>query len=88
MLSVEETLKFYALIKGIKTAKIIPVIEKAIKDLNLKDHRHKMAGTLSGGNKRKLSVAMDVVVFQDSSSMTPLFLMVADTMIRHYALQV
>jgi len=26
--------------------------------LNLKDHRNKLAGTLSGGNKRKLSVAM------------------------------
>ena len=26
--------------------------------MNLKDHRNKLAGTLSGGNKRKLSVAM------------------------------
>lgn len=60
-MSVEETLKFYALIKGIRTAKIIPAVEKAIKDLNLKDHRHKMAGTLSGGNKRKLSVAMALI---------------------------
>ena len=30
MLSVEETLKFYALIKGIRTAKIMGVVEKAI----------------------------------------------------------
>lgn len=61
MLSVEETLKFYALIKGIKTDKIKGVVEKAIKDLNLKDHRNKLAGTLSGGNKRKLSVAMALI---------------------------
>ncbi len=61
MLSVEETLKFYALIKGIRTEKIKGVVEKAIKDLNLKDHRNKLAGTLSGGNKRKLSVAMALI---------------------------
>ena len=54
----EETIKFYALIKGMKTSNIHSVVEKAIRDLNLKDHRHKLAGTLSGGNKRKLSVAM------------------------------
>ena len=60
-LTVEETLKFYALIKGIRTHKIGPVIEKAIKDLNLKDHRHKFAGTLSGGNKRKLSVGLALI---------------------------
>jgi len=57
-LTVEETLKFYALIKGIRTDKIESVVKKAIKQLNLTDHRDKLAGTLSGGNKRKLSVAM------------------------------
>lgn len=61
MLTVEETLKFYALVKGIRVAKIKGVIEKAIKTLNLKDHRNKLAGTLSGGNKRKLSVAMALI---------------------------
>ena len=60
-LTVEETLKFYALIKGIRTDKISPVIEKAIQDLNLKDHRNKLAGTLSGGNKRKLSVGLALI---------------------------
>lgn len=61
MLTVEETLKFYALVKGIRVAKIKGVIEKAIRTLNLKDHRDKLAGTLSGGNKRKLSVAMALI---------------------------
>ena len=60
-LTVEETIKFYALVKGIRTNKIRPVVEKAIRDLNLKDHRNKLAGTLSGGNKRKLSVAMALI---------------------------
>lgn len=58
MLTVEETLKFYALVKGLRTYKLKSAVEKGIKDLNLKDHRNKLAGTLSGGNKRKLSVAM------------------------------
>ena len=60
-MTVEETLKFYALVKGIRTHKIRGVIEKAIRDLNLKDHRDKLAGTLSGGNKRKLSVSMALI---------------------------
>lgn len=34
------------------------IVEKTIVELNLADHRDKCAGTLSGGNKRKLSVAM------------------------------
>lgn len=34
------------------------IVEKSIVELNLSDHRKKPAGTLSGGNKRKLSVAM------------------------------
>ena len=56
-----ETLKFYALIKGIRTDKLKFVIGKAIRDLNLKDHKNKLAGTLSGGNKRKLQVAMALI---------------------------
>ena len=31
------------------------------RELNLTNHRHKPAGTLSGGNKRKLSVAMAII---------------------------
>ena len=49
---------FYASLKGIPEDKQKDVIEKAIVELNLLDHRDKPAGTLSGGNKRKLSVAM------------------------------
>ena len=34
------------------------MVEKQIRELNLAAHRHKTAETLSGGNKRKLSVAL------------------------------
>jgi len=37
------------------------LIEKSIIELNLDEHRKKPAGTLSGGNKRKLSVAMSIL---------------------------
>merc|ERR1712079_337620 len=36
-------------------------IDNTIKQLNLKHHKDKEAGTLSGGNKRKLSVAMALI---------------------------
>jgi ATP-binding cassette subfamily A (ABC1) protein 3 len=34
------------------------MVERQLKALNLKSNRHKTANTLSGGNKRKLSVAL------------------------------
>lgn len=61
LLTVEEHLWFYAKIKGIPAALREQVVEKAILEMNLKDHRTKPSGTLSGGNKRKLSVAMATI---------------------------
>jgi ABC-type multidrug transport system ATPase subunit len=49
-MSVEEHLFFYAKLKGIP--------DRIIVDMSLEDHKNKLAGALSGGNKRKLSVAM------------------------------
>jgi ATP-binding cassette, subfamily A (ABC1), member 3 len=60
-MSVEEHLWFYAKIKGIPLNLHKDIIEVAIKELNLSDHRLKPAGTLSGGNKRKLSVAIAIM---------------------------
>ena len=57
-MTVEEHLWFYARIKGIPEHLHQSIVEKAITELNLSDHRDKQAGQLSGGNKRKLSVAM------------------------------
>ena len=61
LMTVKEHLDFYAKVKGIPERKRERAIEKAINDLNLADHRHKPSGTLSGGNKRKLSVAMATI---------------------------
>jgi len=60
-MTVEEHLWFYAKIKGIPASRRREVIERAIKELNLTEHRRKPAGTLSGGNKRKLSVAIAIL---------------------------
>jgi len=57
-MTVEEHIWYYARIKGIKPEFQEKIVSDAIFELNLTDHRSKPAGTLSGGNKRKLSVAM------------------------------
>ena len=59
-MTVEEHLWFYARIKGISKEKQSEIIETTIKEMSLTEHRQKPAGTLSGGNKRKLSVAMAI----------------------------
>ena len=58
LMTVEEHLYFYAKLKGIPVEKRMDLIDNSILHLNLTDHRDKPAGNLSGGNKRKLSVAM------------------------------
>lgn len=60
-MSVEEHLWFYARIKGIPKEMQSEIIETTIKEMSLTEHRLKPAGTLSGGNKRKLSVAMAII---------------------------
>ena len=60
-MTVEEHLDYYARIKGIIKAKRQPLIEKQLKEMNLEEYRNRAAGTLSGGNKRKLSVAMSIL---------------------------
>ena len=61
LVTVEEHLEYYARIKGIPTHMRQSLIERQILDMNLAEHRKKPAGTLSGGNKRKLSVAMAIL---------------------------
>jgi ATP-binding cassette subfamily A (ABC1) protein 3 len=60
-MSVEEHIDYYARVKGISKAEKGQLIENAIRELGLEPHRHKAAGTLSGGNKRKLSVAIAII---------------------------
>ena len=61
LMTVEEHLWFYSKIKGVPAHRREQVVEDAIVQLNLSEHREKPAGTLSGGNKRKLSVGIAIV---------------------------
>ena len=59
--------------KGIKRNLLSRLIDKAIKDMDLEDYRDIAANNLSGGNKRKMSVAMAMLgnpplVFLDEPS--------------------
>jgi ABC-type multidrug transport system ATPase subunit len=60
-LSVEQHLIFYSMVKGIKIELIKKIVDQTIKKLDLVDHKHKTADSLSGGNKRKLQVAIAII---------------------------
>ena len=51
-------MEYYGRIKGIVKGR---VIECALVELDLGEHREKEAGKLSGGNKRKLAVAIAIL---------------------------
>ncbi|XP_029685458.1 ATP-binding cassette sub-family A member 2-like isoform X3 [Takifugu rubripes] len=60
-LSVEEHLWFYSRLKGMAEEDIRRKMDKMIIDLELSNKRHSLVQTLSGGMKRKLSVAIAFV---------------------------
>ncbi|KAJ7993627.1 hypothetical protein DPEC_G00256600 [Dallia pectoralis] len=60
-LSVEEHLWFYSKLKGMAEEDIRKETDKMIDDLELNNKRHSLVQTLSGGMKRKLSVAIAFV---------------------------
>ncbi|XP_043914151.1 ATP-binding cassette sub-family A member 2 [Protopterus annectens] len=60
-LSVEEHLWFYSQLKGMAEEEIRKEMDKMIEDLELSNKRHSLVQTLSGGMKRKLSVAIAFV---------------------------
>uniref|UniRef100_A0A8C2JBW8 ATP-binding cassette, sub-family A (ABC1), member 2 n=1 Tax=Cyprinus carpio TaxID=7962 RepID=A0A8C2JBW8_CYPCA len=60
-LSVEEHLWFYSRLKGMAEEDIQKEMDKMIEDLELSNKRHSLVQTLSGGMKRKLSVAIAFV---------------------------
>ena len=77
-LTVYENLKFYAQIKGIKHEYLDTVINAMISEMSLSEFINKRAGRLSGGNKRKLSVAISflcsppiVLLDEPSTGMDP-----------------
>ena len=60
-LTVYENLEFYARIKGIKKNKIKLLVNAMIKEMYLEEFKDKISGKLSGGNKRKLIVAIAMI---------------------------
>ena len=61
MLTPRETLILYAHIKGVPPAHIAAEVEALLHELDLHMFASKQAGTLSGGNKRKLCVAVALI---------------------------
>ncbi len=68
----------YGKIRGIKPERLDDIIETLIQEMDLGDFADKQAGTYSGGNKRKLSVAIAlignpkiVILDEPSSGMDP-----------------
>jgi ATP-binding cassette subfamily A (ABC1) protein 3 len=60
-MTVMETMEMYANLRGIRKELIKKTCLSLIDLLDLNDHINKMCYTLSGGNKRKLSVAISLV---------------------------
>lgn len=56
LMSTQDHLSFYARIKGIRDVR--GNVNHVMKRLNLTPHAHTLASKLSGGNKRKLSLAI------------------------------
>jgi ATP-binding cassette subfamily A (ABC1) protein 3 len=73
LLTVREHLELYGRIKGLQGEALEKVVRRKIEQLDLKDFENKTAGSLSGGNKRKLSVAIatigdPLIIFLDEPS--------------------
>lgn len=77
-LTAREHLELYASIKGIPYNLREQLIKNKLQQLNLEQYEHVLAGTYSGGNKRKLSVAIAllgnppiILLDEPSSGMDP-----------------
>lgn len=73
LLTAREHLKFYAMIKGLSGKEADEQVKVLLNALTLNKYKNRMAGTYSGGNKRKLSVAVAMignppVIFLDEPS--------------------
>jgi ATP-binding cassette subfamily A (ABC1) protein 3 len=60
-MTVYENLKFYSYIKGVDPAKTDELIEAMLESMMLSNYKDKVSRRLSGGNKRKLSVAISMI---------------------------
>ena len=60
-MTVYENLEFYARIKGVKIELLDQLVNAMITEMSLDEYTNKISGKLSGGNKRKLSVAISLL---------------------------
>ena len=60
-LTAKEHLYLYAAIKGIKKEKWTELVEAKLDEMDLRKYQDIPAGTYSGGNRRKLSVAIAMI---------------------------
>ena len=60
-MTVYENLEFYAKLKGVKRDFLTQIINSVIYEMKLEEFIKKLAGNLSGGNKRKLTVAISML---------------------------
>ena len=61
LMSVREHLELYARIKGVPEATLARVVGDKVREMDLGAYEGKLAGSLSGGNKRKLGVAIAMI---------------------------
>ena len=61
LLTVREHLELFGRIKGVPDQDLNDVIEYRMNDMGIKQYENKKANSLSGGNKRKLSVAQALI---------------------------
>ena len=57
-LSVADHLRLFGRIKGVQADVLESFVQEMMDNLDLRAHEHKLASTLSGGNKRKLGVGI------------------------------
>lgn len=63
LLTVEEHLKFFAQLKGCPSKHLKSEVDEMIKVVGLESKRYALSQTLSGGQKRKLSVGIALIAF-------------------------
>jgi len=73
VMTVESHLYLYGRMKGLTGRDLRSAVDEKVEEMQLSQYRFRRAGTLSGGNKRKLSVAMALigeppVIFLDEPS--------------------
>jgi len=61
LLTVREHLELYGRLKGVRETDLDAQVRRMMHALRVTEFEHRLAGTLSGGNKRKLSVAVALI---------------------------